>query len=266
MSIEEESRALNSPERIQYKLLIDNRERELANCIKDMNANIKFELRNLDIGDIQVIYEGNNVSGISMCIERKSVVDLSNSIKDGRYKEQKLRMKALKCSNMGMIIEGKLPPTGFVSGLPVSTIRSAIVSSYIRDKMLVLTTTSVKDTSMYVIKLYEKCQTHGITDNGVKEIEEEEYGEVVSVIKKKNMTKDVCFKAQLKTIPGVSNIIANKIQENYKSMKDIVNDLDNIKDTTSKRKRLAEIVVNSEGKRTRRIGDKVASTIVEYLF
>ena len=100
MSIEEESRAPNSPDCTEFNLVIDSREAELIKCIKDMNMGIKFDVRNLHIGDVHIEYKTNETSGISMCIERKSVSDLSNSIKDGRYKEQKFRMKALNCANL----------------------------------------------------------------------------------------------------------------------------------------------------------------------
>ena len=73
------------------QFIIDNREKELKDYFKN-NDNIKFE--NLDIGDI-VIKDNDK---IIMMIERKTLEDLSASIKDGRYKEQKIRLKSATCS------------------------------------------------------------------------------------------------------------------------------------------------------------------------
>ena len=197
-----------------------------------------------------------------MCIERKTVNDLSNSIKDGRYKEQKLRLKSMECSNVSMIVEGRIPTSGFVSGLPVSTLRSAIVNSFLRDRVLVLTTSSVKDTALYVLKLLEKCVAHNITSSEVPVDKTlEKYGDVISIVKKKNMTPEVCFKAQLKTIPGVSNAVANTIFSEHKSMKQFIDFLSD----ESKKRTLSDMVLTSDSKRKRKLGDKLATTITEYL-
>ena len=72
---------------------IDNRERDLIQSF--INNNIKIETQNLDIGDIQIIYiDDSYVEHNLVVIERKTYDDLGASIKDGRYKEQKMRLLA----------------------------------------------------------------------------------------------------------------------------------------------------------------------------
>jgi ERCC4-type nuclease len=78
-------------------------------------------------------------------VERKTVTDLSDSIKDGRYYEQKGRLKVSGLRNIVYLIEGPLKPQKSFSFhqqggpgayarpdwtiLPVETLESAILSS-----------------------------------------------------------------------------------------------------------------------------------------
>ena len=85
------------------EFIIDNRERDIKDKLNGKEY-IKFE--NLEIGDIIIKYNGE----IKIVIERKNIKDFSNSIKDGRYAEQKIRLKSLKLdpSNIYFLIEGKI--------------------------------------------------------------------------------------------------------------------------------------------------------------
>ena len=83
-------------------LIVDHREHKLNNKINeylDKNKNnldyLKYEKKNLDIGDIIIEYldTKKNLSS-QFIIERKTVSDMISSIKDGRYKEQKSRINA----------------------------------------------------------------------------------------------------------------------------------------------------------------------------
>ncbi len=69
-------------------IIIDNREHHLINLLEDNE--ITIEKKNLDLGDIIIIKENYKI-----LIERKTISDLCSSIKDGRYKEQKIRFNKL---------------------------------------------------------------------------------------------------------------------------------------------------------------------------
>ena len=90
---------------MKYKILLDYREKELINSFQNhYNNNIdkliksnkkksieyEYENKNLLVGDIN--YEIDNK--LVLIIERKTVNDLSQSIKDGRYREQKARIRS----------------------------------------------------------------------------------------------------------------------------------------------------------------------------
>jgi ERCC4-type nuclease len=89
---------------------VDIREQELITNINQLIANIplfkdiKVVIETLPIGDI-IISEGDDDI---LIIERKSINDLSASIKDGRYEEQSYRLNGLNHPNHNIIylIEG----------------------------------------------------------------------------------------------------------------------------------------------------------------
>ena len=66
-------------------LILDCREHKLIEMFPDT------ETKQLDIGDILYVNSENH-SEIKCIVERKTLNDLSSSIIDGRYKEQKCRL------------------------------------------------------------------------------------------------------------------------------------------------------------------------------
>ena len=86
-------------------LVIDNREKALITKLKEKN--IEFEIKQLDIGDIQFL---DNKNTIKLIFERKTISDLASSILDGRYKEQGFRLDkhSLHNHNIFYIIEGNI--------------------------------------------------------------------------------------------------------------------------------------------------------------
>ena len=78
-------------------IIIDSRETNLYE--KLLNRNIEIIKKQLEIADIHIIVNEN-----IFVFERKTAADLLSSIKDGRYKEQKLRMMTTY-KNCNYIIE-----------------------------------------------------------------------------------------------------------------------------------------------------------------
>ena len=73
---------------------IDYREKELWNVLSKENPEISFQQINFPIGDIQISLKNTNDEIIPLLlIERKTLSDLSSSIKDGRYEEQSFRLQ-----------------------------------------------------------------------------------------------------------------------------------------------------------------------------
>ena len=123
-------------------LIIDNREGKLIELIKNTPSfKIPYELKSLQIGDI--IIHNELSSGKSIIIERKCVADMLSSIKDGRYKEQKIRLLAEQQKNYDdtlicYLIEGGLQDVRYPAEKTV--FHGSIVSSIFRDKIPIIRT------------------------------------------------------------------------------------------------------------------------------
>ena len=74
---------------MDYSIILDNREGKLIDYFKDKP---RILIEQLELGDI--IFRINDNDEVKYIIERKSVSDLYSSIKDGRYREQKVRLLA----------------------------------------------------------------------------------------------------------------------------------------------------------------------------
>jgi len=124
----------------------------------DRLDNIKFVIENLKLGDINFVYNGELI----LIIERKSLKDLISSVKDGRYKEQKARMKASGVHVMYIIEELYNIPIDKhnldIYGMKVKQIFGLILNSMFRDNIQMLFTKNVEDTYQkleMVIKKYK---------------------------------------------------------------------------------------------------------------
>ena len=148
---------------------------------------------------------------IKYVIERKTLDDLSSSIIDGRYKEQKSRLLASGYKII-YIFEG-ISKNNF--GVKFSTLISAMLNTQFRDNITVIRTKDLKETADVLIALKEKLRS---LDN-VKQIT---YESSIKVSKKQNMTKNTIFINQLSCIPGISDKISRDIADFYPSMKNLI--------------------------------------------
>ena len=137
-------------------ITIDNREHKLIELIKNTSSfTIPYEIKNLQIGDI--IITSSKYPDNSLIIERKCMPDMISSIKDGRYKEQKIRLQAER-SNTNTIICYLLE--GLVSDLrkpnDKTLLYGSIISSIFRDTIPIIRTTSLQETLDILTRLYER--------------------------------------------------------------------------------------------------------------
>lgn len=141
---------------------IDSRERELINLCKyyleisPLYKNIQIVTENLPIGDI-IIYDDKQEERI--VIERKSIRDLSASIKDGRYEEQSYRLNGLHHENHNIIylIEGDLNgKNSFKDRIDKITIYSAMFSLNHYKGFSVLRTFTQDETSLVICNMAYK--------------------------------------------------------------------------------------------------------------
>jgi len=240
---------------------IDTREKEIVEKLKD-NEFVKIE--QLDIGDIQFLINDE----IILMIERKTLSDLSNSIKDGRLREQKLRLIST-CDNEKImyIIEGKYSTKMIqnldeqkISGIKITSLIGAQTNIIVRDGLKVLRTSCVDETIYLILNLYYKYQVYDKQNIN----KQTDYVDVIKLKKKKNMTPQNCFILQLAQIPGCSVNVAKIIADEVKSMINLCDRYSQLETIEEKQKMLEKITYQSKNK-TRKIGPKLSTKIYQYV-
>lgn len=228
---------------IMTKLIIDNRERRLYEEIKSRDLEeyeIEISEKQLEIGDIIIENEKTKI-----LFERKTNQDLLASIKDGRFREQKVRMMSSEYK-INYIIENSyiIQYDNICEG--------AILNTLFRDNINVIFTKNLVDTASIILRICVKLckKPECFVSNEINE-----YISNTKVKSKKieNIDKETCFILQLCQIPYISEKIARRISERHKSMKELINYLDECED---KVKYLESI---------EKIGEKKAKMIIDML-
>lgn len=143
---------------------IDIREQEMFKLIKyyleisPSYKNITIVSENLPLGDV-IICDENNVE--RLIIERKSIRDLSSSIKDGRYEEQSYRLNGSPFSNHNIIylIEGDLNSKFlFKDRIDKISMYSAMFSLNHYKGFSVLRTFNIDETSLVICNMAYKMK------------------------------------------------------------------------------------------------------------
>ena len=167
-------------------IILDNREIKLIELIKSYPGGLKipYQIQNLLIGDITITHQIQKTNTpltikpdetaispeikYTIIIERKTVCDMIASIKDGRYKEQKMRlvsfMKEIPTKRrIAYILEGDpyAPASTFCSENDKNTILGFLVSSNLRDGIPVFHSKDRYSTQ----KIIEKLSTRLMKDN-----------------------------------------------------------------------------------------------------
>ena len=199
-------------------ITIDNREHECIEYCKEKNININVS--QLEVGDMIIEHEST-----LLIFERKTMSDLAASIKDGRFREQKQRLKQYPFHRITYIIEGNsfesLSSYSTMYGISTTSLQSALLSLSYRDGFHVIYTSSISETMAYLLLLYKKLMEHPEKIQFTQsEPTEESYLATLKVKTKKieNITPSVCFSLQLSQIPGISTKLAKDIIIAYPTM------------------------------------------------
>lgn len=247
---------------MSFILKIDFREKDLVE-IFDKENDIKYQKESLELGDIT--FEYNNK--IIIIIERKKLQDLSDSLYDGRYKEQKKRiMDSLnKKIRKVYLIEGDKKLL-WKTKMNNKTFDGIKINTIIRDNLHYIHVNNSNETIVFIKNIYTRLSKY------VKQIYNEIYGKtneescyssVCNINKKKNLTPEIYKIIQLQQIPNVSNNIAKLILENVGSLRDIIIKYQSDEEILDLKNIISEL---KHGENKRRIGKKLANKIIEYIF
>jgi ERCC4-type nuclease len=277
---------------------IDVREHDLLQQMNQLITNvpifkniiIKSEV--LPIGDIIISDEKED----KLIIERKSVSDLLSSIKDGRYEEQSYRLNGSEYHNHNIVylIEGDVNKANrFKSdnglGSEKLTLYSAMFSLNYYKGFSVFRSFSLTETATILCNMAYKLgkdetkqpfykntflkEQGEIGEGEIGEIgeigepiekkfletSEKDYVSVIKKVKKENITPENIDEIMLCQIPGVSVTTALSIMEKYKTLSNLIKELEISHDCL---KNISN--VNAKGQ-SRKINKTSIANIVKFL-
>ena len=273
---------------------IDVREHELIKLCKyyleisPSYKDISIEVEALPLGDA-IITDGSNERVI---IERKSLRDLTASIKDGRYEEQSYRLNGINHHNHNIIylIEGDMNrPNVFKDKMDKSTLYSAMFSLNYYKGFSVLRSIAIDETAMIICnmaykikksdadnkqayysnrpiiapvdKIVEVCDNHASDNIPILDTDKEtdNYCSVVKKVKKENITPDNIGEILLSQIPGISNVSPIAIMLQFKTFPNLILKIN--EDYAC----LKNITYVNEKNQTRKISKLIISNMIKYL-
>lgn len=136
------------------KLELDYRESCLIDILKT-KSELKsiLEVKNLDIGDIIITHKD-----YKLIIERKTINDLVSSVKDGRYKEQKMRLLSYQKKNPNTRIIYLIEGYELSSRLrhEQSALHGSLISMSLRDNIPIFRTKDVSNSVVLLLRLYSR--------------------------------------------------------------------------------------------------------------
>lgn len=212
---------------------------------------IKIIQENLDIGDFlfryhisdKIAHFDNDTNKITdkvdekyenlVLIERKTVNDMLSSIKsDGRYKEQKIRLLALKKLEPSLrifyLIEGIFNTQKidkYFSENDRKIMSGAYLGTIVRDDLSIIISKDLNETFYTLQKI-----TNLINENpgifgilNTSDVSLKEYLIPTKIKKSENKDAKWCYLAALQQIQGVSDQVAIKIAEIYPNLQSLIN-------------------------------------------
>lgn len=145
------------------EIQIDTREHELIRLCKHFLEimptckDIELVVKPLPIGDVIMNYKGSE----KVIIERKSLGDLSSSIKDGRYEEQSYRLNGTDTHNHNIIylIEGDMNKINvFKNRIDKTTLYSSMISILCYKGFSLMRSTNMEETAIILCNMAYKIR------------------------------------------------------------------------------------------------------------
>ena len=242
-------------------LIIDVREKKLKDYFSNKEDN-NIIIKQLDLGDIILSQDEE----VKIIIERKTISDLRSSIKDGRHREQKMRLLSNFSNNkIYYIIEGDILDYEIKYGdKDIKSIYGAIINNMVRDNIKIIRTIDINETIKIIELLFYKLNKQPEFFSGESLEKNQDYSSTIKIKKKDNITNNICYMSQLCTIQGVSMNIAKKISEVYPCMFDLCIKYKELSDEDAP-KLLIDIQIDTNTGKVRKLGKVLSERIYKYI-
>ncbi len=226
-------------------LVIDCRESALQLKLDEMNA--AYTSEQLTIGDVQV--RTRQTGQLLFVAERKTGADLYSSIVDGRFAEQRERLKALREPNLKVCYILENYNSRWRNAQQSNVVSGALENLVLTHGIAVLPTVDLTQTAKVVVSIAKKvtgADCSPSTSNGLKHTQ------------KKEVIMERLFEHQLNLIPGVSMKIAEAIVEKYPSPRALIREYEALASESERHTLLSTLVVGK-----RKLGIVVSKRIAE---
>ncbi|XP_065066521.1 crossover junction endonuclease MUS81-like [Rhopilema esculentum] len=246
--------------------------------------NVKMDVRKLQLGDFLWVardkFQGSKKEVVlDFVIERKRMDDLAGSIVDGRFKEQKFRLKSCGLKHPIYLIESYGSMQHMV--LPEATLKQAIINSQVVDGLFIRKTDSIYESAAYLSRMtqhlqniYQNKTIMAFSSGYIKSAKQDQrFRDVIREEVQKFMTFDdyyqitnknkllsvkEMFAKQLMQLKGVSADKAASIVSVYETPKRLMTTFEKCKTDEEKDSLLSDLTY---GKTKRKIGPMLASQI-----
>uniref|UniRef100_A0AAY4A003 Crossover junction endonuclease MUS81 n=1 Tax=Denticeps clupeoides TaxID=299321 RepID=A0AAY4A003_9TELE len=252
--------------------------------VKELQRNgVNFDIRKLHVGDFLWVARERvtPVPGqlrpppgrelvLDYIIERKRIDDLCGSIMDGRFKEQKFRLKRCGLHKPIYLVE-ECGSAGAHLSLPESTLQQAIINTQVVDGFFVKRVQDVKESAAYLTvmtrhleKLYQVTLSslcaaeQSLEKASCSLMSFNEFNQ--GAVKNKCQTVREVFARQLMQISGLSGDKAVAVLEHYSTVSSLLKAYDQCPSEADKEKLLSNI---KYGKLKRNLGPALSRTVYQ---
>ena len=193
---------------------IDCRERAILEIAP---GTLEYESCQLDLGDFNILVDGV----LAVCIERKTYADLQSSIVDGRFREQRDRMRCtIGAARMVYVLEGF--PDRY-DEWDANCVTATFHMQH-RDGIRVVRTCDAQDTVKYlgllVARVAKEPEKYGVVEatgaggmgGGIDAYQSNLHAAQVCRKKGGNLGSAAVYRLMLSSIPGISERIATNIE------------------------------------------------------
>lgn len=258
-----------------YEFILDNREHMLIKVAE--STRVPYTVKQLDIGD--AIIKKKDAESLLYIVERKTVADLIASIKDGRYKEQKVRLNAMieqgRTQDYFYIIEGYIPPEHRV------LIHGTMISMSLRDNIKIIRTWDIAETFNFIHRVVQRINKDpsefvklDIAPESTPDtpVAAGDSSYLLSIKSKKNanITPKICQCLALAGVPGISTKSAEIIINQYGSLSGLLDaykgiDQDNVGKSSEEITQLKENMLADVANGARKLGGIISKRVYDYL-
>lgn len=226
-------RALSLSSEMSIRVVIDMREDDLWAQLEpyrtpDEKEGWWVEKAPLEVGDI-AFYAASDISGATplAVLERKTAEDLGASQKDGRYREQRARLLALRGAKTAIAYLVEAPhwspslSTSWCRGtFNEVNLQQAIVRLQLRYTIPVFQASNLRETTQWIRRIAKALIAEpAVFQEGLATTACEAaavYTEAIKVKKASNNSPDRIFLSFLLTIPGMGRAAATALAETVK--------------------------------------------------